>query len=91
MRILDLEEGSEAEEPVSGSVDDGKIGVFNPKRAMVGVGARFLFYPTLLYNVLRNKIQVEFRWWDEVDQVCYRFFQFPYLVMSIHVIISFMN
>ncbi|KAH0464678.1 hypothetical protein IEQ34_004781 [Dendrobium chrysotoxum] len=68
MRILELEEGSEAEEPVSGSVDDGRIGVFNPKRAMVGVGARFLFYPTLLYNVLRNKIQLEFRWWDEVDQ-----------------------
>ncbi|KAK9142008.1 hypothetical protein Syun_011408 [Stephania yunnanensis] len=38
------------------------------KRALVGAGARVLFYPTLLYNVLRNKIQAEFRWWDEVDQ-----------------------
>nr|CAN61438.1 hypothetical protein VITISV_033771 [Vitis vinifera] len=36
--------------------------------ALVGAGARILFYPTLLYNVFRNKIQAEFRWWDEVDQ-----------------------
>lgn len=39
------------------------------KRALVGAGARILFYPTLLYNVFRNKIQSEFRWWDEIDQV----------------------
>ncbi|XP_044464552.1 phosphatidylglycerophosphate phosphatase PTPMT2-like [Mangifera indica] len=38
------------------------------KRALVGAGARILFYPTLLYNVFRNKIQAEFRWWDKVDQ-----------------------
>ncbi|XP_051114147.1 phosphatidylglycerophosphate phosphatase PTPMT2-like [Andrographis paniculata] len=38
------------------------------KRALVGAGARILFYPTLLYNVFRNKIQSEFRWWDEIDQ-----------------------
>ena len=40
------------------------------KRAVVGAGARVLFYPTLLYNVVRNKLQSEFRWWDEIDQVC---------------------
>jgi len=39
------------------------------KRAFVGAGARALFYPTLLYNVVRNKLESEFRWWDEVDQV----------------------
>ena len=39
------------------------------KRALVGAGARILFYPTLLYNVLRNMIEAEFRWWDEVDEV----------------------
>ncbi|KAK4774965.1 hypothetical protein SAY86_009900 [Trapa natans] len=38
------------------------------KRVLVGAGARILFYPTLVYNVLRNKTQAEFRWWDEVDQ-----------------------
>jgi len=38
------------------------------KRAFVGAGARALFYPTLLYNVVRNKLESEFRWWDEVDQ-----------------------
>ncbi|KAI3754223.1 hypothetical protein L1987_54002 [Smallanthus sonchifolius] len=38
------------------------------KRALVGAGARILFYPTLLYNVCRNKIQSEFRWWDQIDQ-----------------------
>lgn len=42
------------------------------KRVLVGAGARALFYPTLIYNVVRNKIEAEFRWWDRVDQVyCY--------------------
>ncbi|KAK6248616.1 hypothetical protein QUC31_020181 [Theobroma cacao] len=44
------------------------VRVDDAKRALVGAGARILFYPTLLYNVFRNKIQSEFRWWDEVDQ-----------------------
>ncbi len=39
------------------------------KRAVVGAGARVLFYPTLLYNVVRNKLQPEFQWWDQIDQV----------------------
>ncbi|KAK1420628.1 hypothetical protein QVD17_22372 [Tagetes erecta] len=38
------------------------------KRLLVGAGARILFYPTLFYNVFRNKIQSEFRWWDQIDQ-----------------------
>uniref|UniRef100_A0A0E0PQ59 phosphatidylglycerophosphatase n=1 Tax=Oryza rufipogon TaxID=4529 RepID=A0A0E0PQ59_ORYRU len=38
------------------------------KRALVGAGARVLFYPTLLYNVLRNRFESEFRWWDRIDQ-----------------------
>ncbi|KAG0460376.1 hypothetical protein HPP92_020673 [Vanilla planifolia] len=71
MHIEDLEEGSEVLELVSteAAVLDGRwFGVFEPKRVIVGVGARFLFYPTLFYNVMRNKIQSDFRWWDEVDQ-----------------------
>ncbi|CAM8907462.1 unnamed protein product [Rhodiola kirilowii] len=39
------------------------------KRALVGAGARMLFYPTLLYNVIRNKVEPhQFRWWDQIDQ-----------------------
>ncbi|CAD6340218.1 unnamed protein product [Miscanthus lutarioriparius] len=38
------------------------------KEAAVGAAARVLFYPTLLYNVVRSKVQAEFQWWDEVDQ-----------------------
>jgi atypical dual specificity phosphatase len=41
------------------------------KEVAVGAAARVLFYPTLLYNVVRSKVQAEFRWWDEVDQVRY--------------------
>lgn len=49
--------------------DNGKqIVAVDAKRVLVGAGARILFYPTLLYNVFRNKIQAEFRWWDEIDQ-----------------------
>ncbi|KDP28828.1 hypothetical protein JCGZ_14599 [Jatropha curcas] len=49
-----------------GSCSSGAI--LDAKRVLVGAGARALFYPTLLYNVLRNKIQSEFRWWDRVDE-----------------------
>ncbi|KAK6941442.1 Dual specificity phosphatase, catalytic domain [Dillenia turbinata] len=43
------------------------VEVVDAKRVLVLAGARILFYPTLLYNVFRNKIQSEFRWWDEID------------------------
>lgn len=52
----------------SGSSGTNAIVVLDVRRVMVGVGARALFYPTLLYNVVRNKIQVEFRWWDWIDE-----------------------
>jgi len=48
-------------------VSDGRVEK-TAKRAFVGAGARVLFYPTLLYNVVRNKLQPEFRWWDQIDQ-----------------------
>ena len=51
------------------------------KRALVGAGARILFYPTLLYNVLRNKIEAEFRWWDEVDEVLLSLYLFFMVVL----------
>jgi len=38
------------------------------KRAAVGVGARMLFYPTLCYNVVRNRLESHFHWWDQVDE-----------------------
>ncbi|CAF2095335.1 BnaA05g08340D [Brassica napus] len=51
------------------SVEDGdKAIVVTTKMALVGVGARALFYPTLVYNVVRNKVEAEFHWWDRVAQ-----------------------
>ena len=67
MYIEELKEGdSECGEE---QVCEGALVIWDPKRLLVGAGARALFYPTLLYNVLRNKIQSEFRWWDRVDEV----------------------
>lgn len=75
MYIEELKEGEEVE--VKGGEDklkadlDGScssVVILDAKRVLVGAGARALFYPTLLYNVLRNKIQSEFRWWDRVDE-----------------------
>ncbi|KAK9266641.1 hypothetical protein L1049_003593 [Liquidambar formosana] len=66
MKIEELEDGGSDER--DGSVYGGQIVSVDAKRALVLAGARILFYPTLLYNVFRNKIQAEFRWWDEVDQ-----------------------
>lgn len=53
---------------LDGSEESREIVRVRTKRALVGAGARILFYPTLFYNVFRNKIQAEFRWWDQVDQ-----------------------
>lgn len=50
-------------------VSRGEIRLSDAKRALIVVGSRFLFYPTLLYNVIRNKIQSEFHWWDLIDEV----------------------
>ncbi|KAJ4955779.1 hypothetical protein NE237_012562 [Protea cynaroides] len=70
MYIEELKEGDlkTGEEESVADVPRSVIAVSDAKRALIGVGARFLFYPTLLYNVLRNMIQSEFRWWDGVDE-----------------------
>ncbi|XP_073278455.1 phosphatidylglycerophosphate phosphatase PTPMT2-like [Primulina huaijiensis] len=70
MYIEELSEGGceNGEQQVNNGVAEGAIVVWDAKRALVGAGARALFYPTLLYNVVRNKIQSEFRWWDRVDE-----------------------
>lgn len=36
-------------------------------KLFVGAGARLLFYPTLFYNVVRNKFEPDFRWWDQIE------------------------
>ncbi|XP_062200798.1 phosphatidylglycerophosphate phosphatase PTPMT1-like isoform X2 [Phragmites australis] len=55
------------------AVEEGEGGVVmrvavDAKRAAVGVGARLLFYPTLCYNVVRNRLEAHFHWWDQVDE-----------------------
>ncbi|XAR70491.1 Phosphoprotein phosphatase [Bertholletia excelsa] len=60
--------GDGKEEKIHDSEVVGSIVMSDVKRVFVGAGARALFYPTLLYNVVRNKIQPEFRWWDWVDE-----------------------
>lgn len=66
---MKIEQLDEVECGGDDSVSGRQVVRVDAKRALVGAGARILFYPTLLYNVLRNKIESEFRWWDEVDQV----------------------
>ncbi|XP_023539494.1 putative dual specificity protein phosphatase DSP8 [Cucurbita pepo subsp. pepo] len=74
MHIEELKEGElqSGEEGNSGAIVsnlvDQSVIRSDVKRIVVGVGARVLFYPTLLYNVFRNKLQTEFRWWDRVDE-----------------------
>ncbi|XP_020599485.1 putative dual specificity protein phosphatase DSP8 [Phalaenopsis equestris] len=63
MRITELEEGGLEK------CYENEIVAICAKRVLVGAGVRVLFYPVLLYNVIRNKIQAEFCWWDEVDKV----------------------
>ncbi|OMP00717.1 hypothetical protein COLO4_12426 [Corchorus olitorius] len=67
MYIEELKEGEQQVLDQSQLCGENLV-VWDAKRVLVGAGARALFYPTLLYNVVRNKIQSEFRWWDRVDQ-----------------------
>ncbi|CAF2102422.1 unnamed protein product [Brassica napus] len=72
------DETEEDDETQRSSLDDGvsknhkKRGIGfkgdKAKRAVIGAGGRILFYPTLLYNLLRFKLQSEFRWWDQIDE-----------------------
>ncbi|KAF2303559.1 hypothetical protein GH714_019150 [Hevea brasiliensis] len=67
MYIEELKEGEVDVRSVDDKLRDDMDGsCSDAKRVLVGAGARALFYPTLLYNVLRNKIQSEFRWWDRL-------------------------
>ncbi|KAI3756808.1 hypothetical protein L1987_56631 [Smallanthus sonchifolius] len=67
MYIEEIKEGGDGDVDLEFS-GSAAVVVSGTKRMLVGAGARALFYPTLLYNVVRNKIQTEFRWWDRVDQ-----------------------
>ncbi|KAJ6706112.1 DUAL SPECIFICITY PROTEIN PHOSPHATASE DSP8 ISOFORM X1-RELATED [Salix purpurea] len=71
LRVGELERGEEEKEICAVGANkknnEGFI-AWNAKRVFIGAGARALFYPTLLYNVVRNKVQAEFRWWDRVHE-----------------------
>ncbi|XVF73510.1 hypothetical protein PTKIN_Ptkin12aG0207400 [Pterospermum kingtungense] len=71
MHIEELKEGEQQEQDqiqIRSQTCGQSLVAWDAKRVLVGAGARALFYPTLLYNVVRNKIQSEFRWWDRVDE-----------------------
>ncbi|CAN4094444.1 unnamed protein product [Withania somnifera] len=68
MKIVELDDSLKEGDGKGVNTERRVIVGVDAKRALVGAGARILFYPTLLYNVFRNKIQSEFRWWDQIDQ-----------------------
>lgn len=71
--LLPRREDGNAAEGESGGVIRVAL---DAKRAAVGVGARMLFYPTLVYNVMRNRFEEHFHWWDQIDEVRKNFFPF---------------
>lgn len=87
MKITEI---GEEEKRISGGVVNSIVTV-DAKRVLVGAGARILFYPTLLYNVFRNKLQAEFRWWDEIDQVVFFFKEIDMFVILLLLSIHNMN
>ncbi|CAL9086651.1 unnamed protein product [Musa textilis] len=68
LREGDTEGGGGEQDRSILEVYGGRNGLLYVKRAVVGVGARVLFYPTLMYNIVRNKIEPDFHWWDRVDE-----------------------
>lgn len=85
MKIEQLDEADNSRIDVNYETQIVKV---DAKRVLVGAGARLLFYPTLLYNVLRNKIESEFRWWDRVDEV-YLFTIPPFIALYLSLIVLF--
>lgn len=79
------------EEQGRANLDRGAIVSLDVKRALVGAGGRALFYPTLLYNVVRNKIQSEFRWWDRVDEVYYLIARFILLLFPYNLFFEYLS
>lgn len=91
MKIEELDDTTESITRNNSDKEMRLIAVWiDAKRALVGAGARILFYLTLLYNVFRNKIQSEFRWWDQIDQVSLFFcYYFDFLGRLAMLVISF--
>jgi atypical dual specificity phosphatase len=85
LRVGEVERGEEEKElravGANKKESEGVI-AWNAKRVFIGAGARALFYPTLLYNVVRNKVQAEFRWWDRVHEVYFSLFHAWIIVFS---------
>lgn len=67
LEVDEVESGRQGNLTADTVLDSSNV-VMDAKRVLIGAGARALFYPTLLYNVVRNKIQAEFRWWDRVGE-----------------------
>ncbi|KAK3014395.1 hypothetical protein RJ639_008823 [Escallonia herrerae] len=81
---MHIEELKGGEDLSDAEAADGRgIVASGTKRLLVGAGARALFYPTLLYNVLRNRFQVEFHWWDRIDEVSSSFELVPLCRISV--------
>ncbi|CAM8978903.1 unnamed protein product [Rhodiola kirilowii] len=64
MYIEEIKEGVCGDDVV---VDNG-VDASDARKVLIGAGGRLLFYPTLFYNLIRNTIEAEFRWWDQVDK-----------------------
>lgn len=64
MYIEEIKEKEGEAIDLENSVDASEV-----KKVLVGAGGRLLFYPTLVYNLVRFSFESEFRWWDRVDQV----------------------
>ncbi|XP_044950819.1 phosphatidylglycerophosphate phosphatase PTPMT2-like [Hordeum vulgare subsp. vulgare] len=50
------------------SCGEGRMTAAAARCRLVGVGARLALYPSLAYNVARNKMEADFHWWDQVDE-----------------------
>ncbi len=57
--------------PAEASVLGGGLTLTETVKGAASLTARFALYPSILYNLARNRLQDNWHWWDKITEVCF--------------------
>ena len=55
--------------PAEASVLGGGLTLTETVKGAASLTARFALYPSILYNLARNRLQDNWHWWDKITEV----------------------
>jgi len=55
--------------PAEASVLGGGMTLTDTVKGAASLTARFALYPSILYNLARNRLQDNWHWWDKITEV----------------------